>query len=147
MGFFSCIKDIPADSCDSGLYITCTPSPSCVWRGGRRCPDRTPPPGWRRFPAPQWLLRPRHSPAASPSTGGGKKSSLISTVLFTVYNITISRCIFRFGWFLYLSTELHAFLLFSVLFLLIYTTLKQLQSLQYMYNTWIDVMIHFHTFL
>lgn len=53
------------------VCLTCTLFPSCVWRAGRRCPDMTPRPGWRRFPAPRWRRRHRRSPAASPSASVG----------------------------------------------------------------------------
>lgn len=50
--------------------ITCTLSPSCAWRGGQRCLDKTPQPDWRRFLAPRWLLLLHRSLAASPSATG-----------------------------------------------------------------------------
>lgn len=68
-------------------WKTCTLSPSCVWRGGQRCLDMTPPLNWKRFPAPRWPRRHRHSPAASLSTGPAKKKKkkqdLMSRALIT----------------------------------------------------------------
>lgn len=52
--------------------VTCTLSPSCAWRDGPRCLDRTPQPDWRHFLAPRLLRLLHHLLAASPSARGIK---------------------------------------------------------------------------